>query len=293
MKAIWLLVYGVLISCQNLPAEKKEKGELNETEKTVPATADVTPIKDTELDIVDTLQGNETISTAVLPGRYIFISDKGNQFEFMVAGDNDVAEDFEEDGDNRPCDNTVFDGRTRVKVKTTAARSEVGIGVNARQLFEGLINARQHESLTFPENSREVIEQRNVEFKRVYIYAFSRQSDEDYHLVLGTGPTVASSFFFNAEISGPPPEANSFGRQSILKARRDFEAWFRIGGQCRTGYRNNDWRRTPVPVLIRGSLFYDSEHGGAAHRLGPQSWDGIKISSAWEIHPITQIIFER
>lgn len=306
------LIIGVVLlaSCQSSPTQKDDSGAdkakpaITQPDSTVGHTTDgqqtatvtdgIKGVEEKELAIVDTLYQNEKAVAANTPGRYIFISNKGNAFEFTVAGvEDEQIEADESDADNRACDNTFFDGSNRMNVKTNASRAALKTNVNPTRLFETLRNNSQLESLLFPEDSREIIEQQNVEFKSVYIYGFSRQRDEDYHLIIGTGPSPSTSYFFNAEISAVPKETNSVGRKKIIKARQDFEDWFRINDQCRTGYKNNDWRRTPVPVLIRGSLFYDKQHAAAVHNLGPQSWPGIKIGSAWEIHPITEIVFAR
>jgi hypothetical protein len=43
----------------------------------------------------------------------------------------------------------------------------------------------------------------------------------------------------------------------------------------------------PIPVIVEGSLFFDIDH--VAGVVGPQ---GMRPTTAWEIHPITKLVLQ-
>jgi len=71
----------------------------------------------------------------------------------------------------------------------------------------------------------------------------------------------------------------------LKEARTAFKDFFREhGDQFGSSYKKFD---PPIPVRVEGSLFFDLDH--AAGVVGPQ---GMRPSTAWEIHPVTKIEFE-
>ncbi|HMK26357.1 MAG TPA: hypothetical protein VK483_10030 [Chitinophagaceae bacterium] len=293
-----LMIAAYLISCDNkkmVPQDKKISADSTTTTTVTTAeTEKMTPAP----QVLDTV---EAIDRNFAPGRYAYKTPKGNYYTFDVNSDSAGSADEEKEMTitdaravaNPPCNHDVFDASNRLGVKTTSSTSALETDMNPKTVFSQLMRdeASLIERFTFPLNQREQIENRNVEFKKIYIYTFTREGDEDYHLIVGTTANPRTAFIFNIEISGKPPHAGSVGRANIVKARKDFEDWFQINGTCRTGYVNNDWRSQPVPIWIKGSLFYDEEHGKTFARNGPQNWPGIKLTTAWEIHPVTFIKF--
>jgi hypothetical protein len=126
-------------------------------------------------------------------------------------------------------------------------------------------------------------ENRNVRV-RAFLYAASRENDNDFHLILGRNPK-SSATYMTMEISGLPPKASkSFAR--IQKARDAFKAFFgaKLPGPSYHFYR------PPIPVEIEGSLFFDITHATGGHP-GPEDLRP-DIPTIWEVHPVTDIVFE-
>ena len=133
-----------------------------------------------------------------------------------------------------------------------------------------------------PDQDRVAEERRNVKVN-AFIYAASREDDNDFHVIIGTDVNDEVEVYMNVEISGlPPRRAASF---AALKAAR--EAFVEgVGGAPPQTYRFYD---PVIPVVIEGSLFWDASHKKPP-RPGPQSLRN-KIKSVWEIHPVSSIQF--
>ncbi len=130
------------------------------------------------------------------------------------------------------------------------------------------------------DNNRVQREQRNVRV-RAFLYAAAKEKDNDFHLILGIGDAANTDALMNSEVSGLPDTGPFL---SPLKMVRDqFKAHF---GTALPG-RSYDIFDPPIPVEVTGSLFFDLDH--PAGKVGP---DPYKPSTAWEIHPITKIVFE-
>lgn len=126
-------------------------------------------------------------------------------------------------------------------------------------------------------------EDRNVRV-RAFLYAASREDDNDFHLILGRS-TRSSPMYMTMELSGLPPKTSkSFAR---LKRTRDtYKDFFgtKLPGPSYHFYR------PPIPVEIEGSLFFDITHAKGG-RPGPQDLRP-DIPTIWEVHPVTKIVFE-
>ena len=131
-------------------------------------------------------------------------------------------------------------------------------------------------------------EERNVHVT-AFMYAASREADNDFHLIIGLGPTVTPDMYMTMELSGLPPAGSaSFAK---LKAARDaFKKFFKdIGGQSPgTTY---DFYHPPIPVQIDGSLFFDMSHASGG-RPGPPSLKS-RMPVIFEVHPITKIVLKK
>ena len=126
-------------------------------------------------------------------------------------------------------------------------------------------------------------EQRNVRL-RAWIFAASREADNDFHLIVGQDPAL-TPVYMTMEVSGLPPHSSeAFG--PLKKVRDAFKEFLkdRLPG---TGY---DFYDPAIPVEIGGSLFFDIQHATGG-RPGPQDLRG-DMPVLWEIHPITDLIFE-
>jgi hypothetical protein len=126
-------------------------------------------------------------------------------------------------------------------------------------------------------------EDRNVRV-RAFLYAASRENDNDFHLILGRDPK-SSATYMTMEISGLPPKSSkSLAR--IQNARDAFKTFFgaKLPGPSYHFYR------PPIPVEIEGSLFFDITHATGGHP-GPKDLRP-DIPTIWEVHPVTDIVFE-
>ncbi len=126
-------------------------------------------------------------------------------------------------------------------------------------------------------------ERRNARLS-AFLYAASREDDNDYHLILGRDPSLPPRYL-TVEISGlPHSRSRHFGK---LKAAR--EAYFRFFGNGLPG-PTYDFYDPPIPVEVAGSLFFDMSHATGG-RPGPQKLRP-NMPVVWEIHPVTRIVFE-
>lgn len=133
-------------------------------------------------------------------------------------------------------------------------------------------------------------EQRNVRV-RGFIYAASREGDNDFHVMLGRDPAKKPPMYFNMEISGlPPAGAKSLAR--LTKVRDDYKMFFTTPQvpKLKLPGMSYDFYDPPIPVEVEGSLFFDMTHASGVGP-GPQSLHK-DIPTIWEIHPVTKIAFE-
>jgi len=115
------------------------------------------------------------------------------------------------------------------------------------------------------------------------LYAFKKEPDHDYHVIIGDPPGTPRRKFLNVEVSALPIS----GRQrATLKAVRDaFKAHFELGDGGTRGYvepEELEW------VRVTGSLFFDMDHAPPHEYVGDETF---LPGTAWEIHPLTSIEF--
>src|SRR6185503_11436465 len=107
-------------------------------------------------------------------------------------------------------------------------------------------------------------EQRNVHVNG-FMYAASREPDNDFHLIIGRDPKAFPEMYMTMEISGLPPSGSPSTSQ--LKAARDaFKAFIKAKAGNKLPGLKYDFYDPPVPVEIDGSLFFDMSHAKGAHR---------------------------
>jgi hypothetical protein len=126
-------------------------------------------------------------------------------------------------------------------------------------------------------------EDRNVQVS-AFLYAASREDDNDFHLIIGTDPKKSPLVCMTVEISGlPRKNAASFAR--IKKARDDFKNLVKnkLPGSSYHFYR------PPIPIKIGGSLFFDISHAKGG-RPGPKDLRP-NIPTIFELHPVDEIEF--
>jgi hypothetical protein len=134
-------------------------------------------------------------------------------------------------------------------------------------------------------SGRTAEEKVNIKIAKAFIYAASRESDNDFHLIVGNAVDASVEQYMTMELSGLPP-ANS-AAFAELKAARDAYSIFFKNNLPGTTY---DFYHPPVPVAIEGAIFFDMTHATGAHP-GPQSLKS-RMPTIWEVHPISSIQFE-
>ena len=131
-------------------------------------------------------------------------------------------------------------------------------------------------------------EERNVHLS-AFMYAASREADNDFHLIIGRDPKAAPEMYMTMELSGLPPAKSPSSGQ--LKAARDaFKQFFKANAGGKLPGLTYDFYHPPVPVQIDGSLFFDMTHA-TGPRPGPPSLKS-RMPVIWEVHPITKIVLK-
>lgn len=176
-----------------------------------------------------------------------------------------------------------FRGTDRKAPKTSIASGSVkgfsDVAALAATLPTDTAMRNHTPALTTSTSTRAVEEQRNVHVK-AWIYAIKYETDNDWHVILGTRPTVSTKTFFNAEVSGlPSSSATAFA--TLRAARQGLAAVLANDLPATNTYRLYDH---PLPVTVEGSLFFDVDHEAGV--VGPT---GMRPNTAWEIHPITKV----
>ena len=139
-----------------------------------------------------------------------------------------------------------------------------------------------------PKSNRVEEEKRNIRV-RAFIYAASREDDNDYHLILGRDPEKTPEMYMTMELSGLPPSSSSAFKK--LKAARDaFKKFYDDNLEGKLPGTSYQFPDPPIPVEIEGSLFFDMTHASGT-RPGPKSLKS-RMPVIWEVHPITKMSFE-
>jgi hypothetical protein len=129
-------------------------------------------------------------------------------------------------------------------------------------------------------------EQRNVRL-RGFLYAASREKDNDFHLIVGRSPR-GQAVYMTMEVSGLP-RAGTASRDTLEAARDAYKAFFTDKDNKLPG-PHYDFYDPPIPIEIEGSLFFDITHATGPRPGPPSLKDGMPV--IWEVHPITKIVFE-
>ncbi len=138
--------------------------------------------------------------------------------------------------------------------------------------------------LTTATSDRVTEEKRNVRVA-AFLYAASREDDNDFHLIIGRDRKRSPNMYMTVELSGLPPKSSK--HFSRLRKTRDAYKGFFGNNLPGTTY---DFYDPPIPVTVEGSLFFDMSHAHGS-KPGPASLRK-DIPTIWEIHPISKIEFE-
>ncbi|MDB6065486.1 MAG: hypothetical protein JWR26_1694 [Pedosphaera sp.] len=210
-------------------------------------------------------------------------------FSYVVVPDNDEAlERFEIPHRIFGSPSTEnFAGTDRKAAKTSSSTGPQDTRADVAELLANLPETDDNMMNHNPPISKSATsgrvseEEHNVVVTSGFIYAIAKESDNDYHIILGTAPGGTPQFM-NVEVSGLP-STGAF-RAPLKQVRDKFQSFF---GTAIAGSGYHKMVGDPVPVRVTGSLFYDIDHAPGA--VGPT---GLKPTTAWEIHPVTDIVFE-
>lgn len=117
-----------------------------------------------------------------------------------------------------------------------------------------------------------------ITLKKVYLYTFSIEEDNDIHMIFGDGKSsVNSSTTMNGEVSGLAVLFLKNEKQ-IKKIR--YKAIKLLEGYSKCNSTSDE--PLFIPMKISGSIFYDYQHKSKPARCGCCATSG----TAWEIHPV-------
>jgi hypothetical protein len=187
-----------------------------------------------------------------------------------------------------------FTGKSRRVAKITIADAPIEDFASVSEVFTGSNKLKPDEEmkeLGIPagqgsEGSDRVAAEKRTLRIRAFLYHYSKQDDNDYHLIIGDPPGTPEPRFMNVEISALPTDEDEPTPATLntLKTVRDtFKSQFNL-----TNAKKRKVVDPPIEVIVTGSAFWDAEHK-PPHTVGPKDF---KPKSAWEIHPITNIVFE-
>jgi hypothetical protein len=180
--------------------------------------------------------------------------------------------------------NEPFTGHDRATAKTVVVKGPAKTYKDLKALLKALPSdqAMLHHSPSITKNSPRVREEnQNVKVLACWIYAVKHEADNDFHVILGSSNSAASSVFLNAEICGIPKASPSVNE--LKKVRQAFVSLIGLN-HAEQAYKGFVKLGAPLLVIVEGSLFYDVDHPPGA--VGPA---GLKPKTSWEIHPITAI----
>ena len=220
----------------------------------------------------------------------ILVSPKGRRYRVIETTDTKGTEEESEllSGAAGP---DTFAGTARKAVKISLLD---GVGLETFSSTNALLDTlpadsamKNHDpAIDNGPSSRRVDEEKRVVVVAGFLYAAKKEADNDFHLIFGGDPEAADDpAYFTAEVSGLP-ESGPF-RTRLTVARDQFKGFFGSGGGGKLPGTKYVLFDPPVPVAIKGPLFYDAEHAGGV--VGPSC---CKAQRAWEVHPIEEITFE-
>ena len=208
-----------------------------------------------------------------------------NQYTMVTweANNDEETENNEKDVPVSLVCSDAFAGSVRSAAKTSYASVSYGTyaGINAMRAV--LPTDSYMLGLGITNSSPRVSEEnRNRNITTSYLYAIARESDNDYHMIIGDASSVAANLL-NCEASGNPPSSQS-SYAAINAVRNYIKTYFGKDFCGQSGYT----KFTPAihVTLLKGSLFFDIDH--AAGTVGPL---GLRPNTAWEMHPVHDIAF--
>jgi hypothetical protein len=178
-----------------------------------------------------------------------------------------------------------FAGTARMAAKLSIAAAPTENFNDLSKLIASLPTVAAMVALKIPataSSNRVRQEMRNVHLTG-FLFAASREADNDFHLIVGRDPNAGQEMYMTMEISGLPP-ANSPAFQPLNTARTAFKQFLGPSNLPGAGYH---FYQPPIPVQIDGSLFFDESHA-TGQAPGPPSLKS-RMPTIFEVHPVTKI----
>jgi hypothetical protein len=178
-------------------------------------------------------------------------------------------------------------GDDRTAARLSFATSETENFNDVSELMATLPSVDEMTKLHIPlddDSTRVPQENRNVHV-RGFLYAASRDCNNNFRLIVGLDPNSARRMYISMEVSGlPSPESPAFG--ALNAARAAYKQFFGAKNLPTAGYH---FYQPPIPVEVDGSLFFDAT---ALDNVG--IWPGppslkSHIGTFFEVDPITRI----
>ena len=180
------------------------------------------------------------------------------------------------------CGEDDFRGKARKGPKTSVVKSAAVAAGSIKQLLTSLPTdadmIQKLKPLTKTQlNVRQVEEKKNIRLSNnIFLFAIKRESDNDYHVIIGDKKNHKQATLLNVEVAGI---ANT-DVTSLQRIRDFFEDNFvNVCGSKYVVFVDN-----PIPITLEGSLFYDIDHKPG--QVGPTA---LRAKTSWEIHPVTKI----
>jgi hypothetical protein len=122
-------------------------------------------------------------------------------------------------------------------------------------------------------------EQKNVTIP-AWIWYVRKETDNDFHVIIGSSADPAAVTYMNVEVSGLPAAADDPNFTDLQNAREQLTS---VVGHEPSDV-NYEAFTPPLPVSVTGSLLYDGDH--VPGEVGPV---GHRPQTTWEIHPVIAI----
>ena len=203
---------------------------------------------------------------------------KHYKVKFVDAPMEDALPEFESNTATN-CADSLFAGTARKAAKTSIVTAQTEDFATVSAFIKTLATDAVMRTKVNSNSKRVSLENRNVHFsKDTYIFAFKKESDDDYHVIIGDNKDPKKATFFNTEISGLPNTTD----KRFISVRDQFEHQF--VNVCSGQYAV--FSANPIKISMEGSIFFDVDHKPG--QIGPP---GFQPLTTWEIHPITKIAF--
>jgi hypothetical protein len=185
----------------------------------------------------------------------------------------------------------VFDGKFRRVAKTKLPPGPAREYASVQEFVDQVVTplndqaVRQQFPAVFNKTADRVAPERHKVRVHALLYAVKLEGDEDLHCILGD---IEPTPYITAEVSGlAAPQTTG----TLVRVREQLRSL--IG---ETGLQKSKSRyfrpEPPVPVMVTGSLFYDTEHDPG--QIGPNASGpgkpARKAVTQWEIHPVHSMV---